>query len=62
MKKILLALALLTSVMSYASDPVVRDTTINKVTYSIYQGGRGGQYIIVISKTGKTYKKYLKIK
>jgi len=62
MKKIILALALLTSVMSYASDPVVRDTTINKVTYSIYQGSRGGQYIIVISKTGKTYKKYFKTK
>ena len=62
MKKILFALALLTSLMAYASDPVVRDTTINKVTYNIYQGGRGGQYIVITSKSGKTYKKYLKTK
>lgn len=42
------------------ADPVIKDTTINKTTYKIYQGSRGGKYIVVISKNGKPYKKYFK--
>lgn len=41
-------------------DPVIKDTTINKVQYKLYQGSRGGRYVIVISKTGKPYRKYFK--
>ena len=45
-----------------AKDIIIKDTTINKVVYSMYQGARGGKYIIVTSKTGTTYRKYFKNK
>lgn len=44
-----------------AKDIVIKDTTINKVVYSMYQGARGGKYIIVTSKTGTKYRKYFKL-
>lgn len=29
--------------------------------YQIFAGAKGGRYILMVSKNGKTYKKYLKI-
>jgi hypothetical protein len=43
-----------------ANDIIIKDTTINKVVYSMYQGARGGKYIIVTSHSGTTYRKYFK--
>ena len=62
MKKILTT-AILFALLSSASakDIVIKDTTINKVVYSMYQGARGGKYIIVTSKTGTKYRKYFKL-
>ena len=45
-----------------ANDIIIKDTTINKVVYLMYQGARGGKYIMVTSKTGTTYRKYFKNK
>lgn len=42
------------------SSTSTKDTTINKVYYKLYTGIRGGKYIIVVSKTGTTYKRYFK--
>lgn len=65
MKILLLSIALL--FCSYSSnagqlnnDKPVKDTVINKVTYKLYIGAKGGKYIIVTSKTGTQYKKYFK--
>lgn len=61
MKKFILTAILFALVTgAFASDPVIKDTTINKVSYKLYQGSRGGKYIVVTSKAGKPYKKYFK--
>lgn len=65
MKILLLSIALLfCSLTSNAgqlgNDKPVKDTVINKVTYKLYIGPKGGKYIIVTSKTGTQYKKYFK--
>ncbi len=36
-----------------------KDTTIAKTVYKIYVGSRGGRFIIVTSKKGTQYKKYI---
>lgn len=36
-----------------------QDTTIKGVTYQIQVGSRGGKYIVVTSKKGTIYKRYL---
>ena len=61
MKTFLILFALLCT-LSFAGqgDKVIKDTTINKVVYHIYLGSRGGKYIVVTSRTGKEYRKYLK--
>jgi hypothetical protein len=62
MKKILMTAILFALFFSAsAKDIVIKDTTINKVVYSMYKGARGGKYIIVTSKTGTTYRKYFKL-
>ncbi len=61
MKKILFALCLMLSISAFAEDKPIKDTTINSVKYTMYQGSKGGRYIIRTSKTtGKTYKQYFK--
>lgn len=42
------------------TDKVLKDTVIKTVTYKLYQGSRGGKYIIRTSKTGTSYKQYIK--
>ena len=37
-----------------------KDTIIKTVSYKLYIGSKGGKYIYVVSKSGNTYKKYLK--
>jgi hypothetical protein len=66
MKRLILIIALaLTGVFSYSQDSLtknatfVKDTTIAAKVYKIYQGSRGGRFVIVTSKTGTQYKKYL---
>ena len=63
MKKIIL-MAILFALCSTASasDKVIKDTTINKVSYSMYKGAKGGRYIIITSKKGTNYRKYFKSK
>ena len=39
-----------------------QDTTIKGITYQIQIGSRGGKYILITSKTGTTYKRYLQPK
>ena len=71
LKSILIAALLLIGVATVAqqptatattvktADPVIKDTTIRGTTYKLYQGKKGGKYIIVVAKTtGKEYKKY----
>lgn len=42
------------------SGKVLRDTTINNAVHKLYEGSKGGKYIIVVSKTtGKEYKRYI---
>lgn len=41
-------------------DTPVKDTTIKGVTIPLYVGSKGGKYILVTSKSGNVYKKYLK--
>lgn len=38
----------------------IKDTTIKTVVYKIYEGSKGGRFIIVTSRSGNQYKKYLK--
>ena len=38
---------------------VVGSAKYNGKEYPMYQSARGSLYIIIVSKTGKTYKKYL---
>lgn len=51
---------------SFAADKPIKDTTLTvngvKASYKVFEGGRGGKYVIVKSKTGSTYKKYFKTK
>ena len=42
-----------------AATTVTKDTLINNQKVSIYTGSKGGRYILVQSKKGNTYKKYL---
>lgn len=64
MKAMLVILVLLIlGVVAHATgtDPIVKDTTIKAQTYHIYQGSKGGRYIMKTSqKTKKEYKAYLK--
>ena len=63
MKKAIFALLLtLSALNTYAQDKAIKDTTINKTSFKMYEGARGGRYIIVISKAGKEYKRYFKTK
>jgi hypothetical protein len=63
MKKAIFALLLtLSALNTYAQDKVIKDTTINKTSFKMYEGARGGRYIIVTSKAGKDYKRYFKTK
>lgn len=41
-------------------DVSVKDTTINNKSFKLYTGAKGGKYIIVVSKTGNSYKRYFK--
>lgn len=41
-------------------DQSTKDTVIKDKTYKLYTGSKGGKYILVISKTGKEYKRYFK--
>lgn len=63
MKKLIsIAAFLFITITSFAggNDKVVKDTTINKTVYHLYEGSKGGRYIIVTSKKGNQYKKYFK--
>jgi len=62
MKKLLIVIAMLisTTLFSQTGDKVIKDTTIKSVVYKLYEGKRGGHYIIKTSKTGTTYKQYIK--
>ena len=60
MKIFILAVLLILSGSTFAADSVIKDTTINKVTYHLYRGAKGGRYIIVTSKQGNQYRKYIK--
>jgi hypothetical protein len=63
MKKIIITAILFALFFSAsAKDIIIKDTTINKVVYSMYQGARGGKYIMITSKTGTKYRKYFKNK
>lgn len=44
------------------ADKVLKDTVINKVTYKLYQGKRGGKYIERTSREGNVYRQYFKSK
>jgi len=43
-------------------DRVLKDTVIKDIKYPMYVGGKGGKYIIRMSKTGSMYKQYIKAK
>lgn len=63
MKTLLITVAFfLTALFAHAgnNDRIVKDTVINKVSYHLYEGSKGGKYIIRTSKTGTTYKQYFK--
>jgi len=68
MKKLLTIIALLASQMLFATDTdkltktakAVKDTTIKAQTFKIYEGAKGGRFIIVTAKDGHQYKKYIK--
>lgn len=67
MKKLLFAVILaLVAIFGQAQpqpQPQPRpDTVIQGRTYPILTGPRGGRYIVVTSKTGTQYKRYLKPK
>ena len=44
------------------SDKVLKDTTIANKSYKLYLGSRGGKYVLRVSKSGNTYKQYIKTK
>jgi hypothetical protein len=75
MKKAILILALLfagvttttaqekpkTEQSNKKSDPVIgKHKENNGKVYDLYQGPRGGKYILVTSREGNVYKKYIK--
>jgi len=68
MKKLILSIALIltvafTNAQTVApkqADKVLRDTLVKGVKTQIFVGSRGGKYILVTSKAGNVYKKYLK--
>lgn len=43
-----------------STDKVLKDTTINKVDYKLYEGTRGGKYVLRTAKSGNVYKQYIK--
>lgn len=59
MKTLLTIIALFTITFSFASEKPVKDTTIKNVSYTIYEGAKGGRFIKKISASGKEYKQYL---
>ena len=68
MKKIIFTKIIATAILLVlcyslsANDKVIKDTTINKVSYSMYKGAKNGRYIIITSKKGTNYRKYFKSK
>ena len=48
------------SVNSQVKEPIKQDTTIKGKVETLYTGSKGGKYILVTSKSGNVYKKYLK--
>ena len=42
------------------NDKVLKDTVISSVSYKLYQGSRGGKYVLRTSKSGNIYKQYIK--
>lgn len=44
------------------ADKVLKDTLIKSVSYKVYQGARGGRYIVRTSAKGNVYKQYIKAK
>lgn len=66
MKKLLFIISLFFSINSFAQTDltknakVIKDTTINKTVYKLYEGSKGGKFIIVTSRNGNQYKKYFK--
>lgn len=65
MRKLILLLAIVLISLTVIgqtkpTDKVLRDTVIRSVQYKIYQGARGGKYYFKVSKSGTTYKVYLK--
>lgn len=62
MKKLLffLMLSIAFSLELKAQDKHLRDTTIKDSTYCIWQGSKGGIYIVKLSRDQRLYKMYLK--
>ena len=66
MKKLLLILTLLFTINLVDAQPTkpikpsTETYTYQKKVYPVYIGSRGGKYILVTSKNGNEYKKYLK--
>ncbi len=57
---LLFAVSEATAQTSKPVDKVLKDTTIKNVKYKLYVGSRGGKYVVRTSKTGNTYKQYIK--
>lgn len=36
----------------------LKDTVVSKKTVRLYEGARGGRFIVVLSKNGNVYKRY----
>lgn len=45
-----------------SSDKELKDTVIKTISYKLYQGSKGGKYILRTAKSGKSYKQYFKAK
>lgn len=60
-----MALTLIASILlmglaaANAQTAPTKDTTIAGKKTAIYTGSHGGRYVLVVSRTGNTYKKYL---
>ena len=58
----LLLIAVVTTLFSYSQTPTakpIKDTVIKGKSYPLYQGAKGGKYIIVMAKdSSHTYKRY----
>lgn len=61
MKKLLFVLLIFISSIGYSQTKgiYIKDTVIKSVTHKLYMGSRGGRYIVVTSKTGTTYNRYI---